>query len=631
MSASTLPPTPDLGPLTADYDVVGELGSKSSARILIATRKSTSGNRRDDDGRVLIEIVRQPEGDESHALQHLASDVKTLSGLRHRRLAPTLEGRWLAGDTAFAIVRERIDDPTLADRLAQTGAFTNTRTAAILREVHGLMEWAREQQIVHRHVTPDRIFLEPVSDKVRIAFAAGPLPRIRTREPQMVDALAIVRLAVSMLTGQRDAGGRSLAELRPDLPERLLEETAALLKDPSSGIDVASYLVLIGMADPVAAGETERDRIRAEVLEEQRVEREKLANERAEFERVKETERRALAAEAEELRRVFAEEQATLQNHVAEAQQSLDAERVRMQRILAEERAALALKHEKLEQEATARQTALERAAAADRESLEELRTKIRLAGEREIERKRAMALEDMSDAEIRLETGELATPAFVRPYIASLDKITYRSGDPLAAETVRRAPTLPESTRLEEVVDDITAPRRKAMAWRRWLIPSGIAAAAVIAAAATIVVVGQRTSSAAAVHRAVRTTTVSVTSARPAPTTVTPSIATPLRHDTAHVATSPAELAAAQQWLDSIRVANPIDMEWALLQSAASERRAARAREPGRRIAAIIGDSSARAARAARDTGARGESGEAHAAPDTTRQESAVAPEPAP
>jgi len=592
MSDPTQTSSIDLAPITADYDIVGELGNDQSARILIATRKPDTVRRRDDDSRVHIEIVTKPEGDEAHALDHLASDVKTLSGLRHRRLVSVLEGRWLGAD-AFAVVRERVDDPSVSERLAQGETFTNTRTAAILREVHGLLEWARGQDIVHRVVTPDRIFLEPKSDRVRVSFAAGPIPRVRTSLPVTDDALAVVRLAVAMLAGNRDLNEtreHSLAELRPDLPERLLEQTASLLENPTADIDVPSYLALIGMADPVAEGETERDRIRAEVLEEQRVEREKLASERADFEKDKAEERRALAAEGEELRRVFAEEKAKLEREFTDAQAALDAERARMQRILADERSALAMKQEELEREFAARVAAVERAAAVDRASIEELRNKIREAGEREVERKRAMALEEIDDAEIRLDTGELATPEFVRPYIASLDKITFRNNDPLAPEAVRPSPKLPETTRLTEVVDELKLPRRKPIQWRKWLVPGGIAAAVIIALTSTLLFArgAQRQPPP---HRV--TTSTAGALAKPATTPAAGAVgpaATPARPAPTYVMPSPAEAEAARQWLDSLRQASPVDMEWAVLQSEAAERRFARTR--------VVTDS-ARAARA--------------------------------
>ena len=275
MADSTRTTEPDLTSLTSDFDIVGELGTRPRTQYLIATRKTPQDKRRDDKDRVLVEVFHPPEGDESHALDHLASDTKLLSGLRHRRLVSIVEGRWLGPD-AFAVIREYVDDPSVADLLARGNSFTNTRIAAILREVHGVLQWAREQDVVHRQITADRLFLEPTSDRVRVTFGAGPLQRVRTTDSTTEDVLTVVRLAVAMLTGgitPDEAEGRSVAELRPDLPDRLFEETERLLKEPATDEELTLYLALIGMADPVAEGETERDRIRAELVEEQRVER----------------------------------------------------------------------------------------------------------------------------------------------------------------------------------------------------------------------------------------------------------------------------------------------------------------------------------------------------------------------
>src|SRR3954462_13707921 len=137
MPDSTRTSEPVYTALADEFDIVGELGGAPGTRFLIATRKSVDGKRRDDPGRVIIEIVRSPEGDESHALDHVASDTKLLSSLRHRRLVPILEGRWV-GDDAFAVVREQVDHPSVAAPVARGDPLTNVRTAAILREVHGL-------------------------------------------------------------------------------------------------------------------------------------------------------------------------------------------------------------------------------------------------------------------------------------------------------------------------------------------------------------------------------------------------------------------------------------------------------------------------------------------------------------
>src|SRR5215216_1689523 len=107
MPRSTSSTELDLTAIAADYDIVGEHARGARTHYLIATRKGVVGKRRDDSSRVLIEIVRPPEGDESHALDHLASDTKLLSNLRHRRLVSILAGKWLSDD-AFAVVREYV-------------------------------------------------------------------------------------------------------------------------------------------------------------------------------------------------------------------------------------------------------------------------------------------------------------------------------------------------------------------------------------------------------------------------------------------------------------------------------------------------------------------------------------------
>jgi serine/threonine protein kinase len=492
MADSTRISDPDLSALTGDFDIVGELGGRGRTQYLIATRKTPAGKRREDTDRVLVEVVGPPEGDESHALDHLASDTKLLSGLRHRRMVSIVEGRWLGAD-AFAVIREYVDDPSVADLLARGDTFTNTRIAAILREVHGVLQWAREQDVIHRHVTPDRLFLEPTSDRVRVTFGAGPLQRVRTTDPTTEDVITVVRLAVAMLTGgisEEEAEGKSVAELRPDLPDRLFEETERLLNEPATDAELTLYLALIGMADPVAEGETERDRIRAELVEEQRVEREKLAAERADLDRLVAEERQKLANEGEELRSAFAQEKAKLEREYAAEQRLLAAERAEMQRIIAAERAELLAKREAMQRELDARIAEVERAAAADRARIEAVREQIQRAGEAELERKRAMALEDLDDAELRLHTGNYATPTFIAPELAPFPKLVFERDDHLKVGDKSNTPTLStEPWSVNNVVEKLRSPRREPIRWRRWAVRGGIAATILMAAGSAVVI----------------------------------------------------------------------------------------------------------------------------------------------
>jgi hypothetical protein len=426
----------------------------------------------------------------------------------------------------------------VADLLARGDSFTNTRIAAILREVHGVLQWARQQDVVHRRVTTDRLYLEPTSDRVRVTFGAAPLQRVRTMDATSEDVVTVVRLAVAMLTGgvePEDEEGRTFADLRPDLPARLFDETERLLAEPATDSDLTLYLALIGMADPVAEGETERDRIRAEIIEEQRVEREKLAKERADLDRVIAEERRKLAEEGEELRAAFTLEKSKLEREFAAAQRLLAAERAEMQRIVAAERAELQTKRTALLREIDTRLADIERAAADDRAKIEELRVNIQKAAELELERMRATALEDLDDSEIRIHTGRYATPKFVAPKLAPFPELAFRREEHLKEGNPIHEPALPaEPWSVMKVTQKLRAPRRKPIRWRRWGVRGGIAAAILITAAAAVMVesrspgfadtlrAGQRVEPAPQAARATPTTTQAAGPTQ-APTAVAP------------------------------------------------------------------------------------------------------------
>lgn len=545
----------DLSPLSADYEIVGEQDGLDGVRRYVATRKGDTAKRRDDQPGVLITIFRTPKGDEANALSHLAADTQLLARLAHRRLIPVIEGRWL-GDDSYAVVTRRVAEPSLADRLASGETFTTPRIAAILRDVNGLLEWAREQRVVHRAVTPANIFLEPKTDRVRVSFAVEPLRRIR-HSAEDDDARTIARLAVAMLTGQPDPesyDGKALVELRPGLPERLGEATDELLSEKHAGTpsDVAAYIAMIGMADPLAEGESERDRIRAEILEEQRVEREAIATARFNFERMMEQEREKLAHDRAELERTIAEERARLECAATE-------EREKLQRALESERAALAARRAELERAVAEQRAAMERAVEEDHRQLERLRAELKRAGEHEVELKRQAALEDITDDESTLDAPKFEAPRFLAPPLAPLDPLIFDDTTLLHSDApVDFAPP----KELDEKLDEVSEYSRPAgpTSKQRW----AIASAAVLAILLVVSV------SAALISR--HTTRITSTSAGTiaAPATGAPA-AKPIVTAPVIVAAPAADslsaggggvssrTATAAQWMDSLREANPL------------------------------------------------------------------------
>jgi hypothetical protein len=545
----------DLSPLSADYEIVGEQDGVDGVRRYVATRKGDTAKRRDDQPGVLITVFPTPEGDEANALSHLAADTQLLARLAHRRLIPVIEGRWL-GDDSYAVVTRRVAEPSLADRLASGETFTTPRIAAILRDVNGLLEWAREQRVVHRAVTPANIFLEPKTDRVRVSFAVEPLRRIR-HSAEDDDARTIARLAVAMLTGQPEPqsyDGKTLVELRPGLPERLGEATDELLSEKHAGTpsDVAAYIAMIGMADPLAEGESERDRIRAEILEEQRVEREAIATARFNFERMMEQEREKLAHDRSELERTIAEERARLECAATE-------EREKLQKVLETERAAMAAKRTELERTVAEQRAAMERAVEEDRRQLERLRAEIKRAGEREIELKRQAALEEITDDESTLDAPEFEAPRFLAPPLAPLDPLVFDDTTPLHSDAPMDFAPAKE---LDEKLDEVSEYSRPAgpTTRQRWAIASAAVLAILLVVSVSAALISRHTARITSTSAGVIAPAATKTPATAAPIVTAPVIvAAPAADSVSANGDDAARTAVAAQWMDSLREANPL------------------------------------------------------------------------
>jgi hypothetical protein len=283
------------------YELLAELDAREGSRVL-------SAKRREDGHDVLIVVARkvdQTEQSRRSALDLFAADVKLLGTLEHRALVPIFDGRWIEPD-GFAVVSEEIRWPSLAELLARGEEFSCPRIASVLREINGLLEWARGQSVVHRWLSTDTIFLEPGTDRVLASFLVRALP-LEGGLDARVDARTIAELARSMLAPnipEKEAAGASLGQLRPALPQRLVEQTDTLLGPtlPSGEPpDMTSYIALVAMADSVHAGEEEADRLRTAFDAERQAATEQLAAERAELDRLAADQTRSLGEERERL------------------------------------------------------------------------------------------------------------------------------------------------------------------------------------------------------------------------------------------------------------------------------------------------------------------------------------------
>jgi hypothetical protein len=383
MSSTQAPQSQPLASLEDSYSIVGELRARDGSRFYI-------GKRKDDGTDVLISVVGSPKGDQRNALSHLAADTKLLVGHRHRNLIRILDGRWV-GDDAFAVISARVASPTLRELLDRGEVLSPPRIASILREINGVLEWAREQRVIHRGVTTDTLYLDPKTDRILVSFAVRPMSITGMGDTVEDDARTIGRLAWSMLaraSEDPEQSEESLATLRPDLPKRVVEQTEALLGNGSSAAfpKVLDYVSSIAMADALMVAEIETAHMEAVLLDELNEERTLWSAERELIEQEYDRKSKQMMKEKEELEHDIAEERASLAARRQELERTTAEEREKLLRSIAKEREEM---EKKLADERAAfdsRQRSLERKVADERASLESRRVEL----ERKVSEERA-------------------------------------------------------------------------------------------------------------------------------------------------------------------------------------------------------------------------------------------------
>ncbi len=230
---------PDLAKLEPDYQILTELHRSGDSVTYLARHL---GLNRD----VTATVFRAPGGDGS-ALYQFASDAQLLTKARHSNVIPVIEGRWLDTDT-FAIVHARVRGSTLDQLVGAFGPMPQARVAETVDSIESALEWARKNGVVNRHVDAENVVVQQGSGRVLLAFSprAGAADAVPDR---CADARTIGRLTWQMLAGRNPETSpkESLAELRPELASRLVEETNAMMNCRRDGAvpDVAAFITLL--------------------------------------------------------------------------------------------------------------------------------------------------------------------------------------------------------------------------------------------------------------------------------------------------------------------------------------------------------------------------------------------------
>ncbi len=323
-------PNPDLRALERNYEIVGELRGAPDTHRFVAHRRS-------DGAEVMITVVRAPKDDASNALAHLASDTQLLSNLSHARVPRVHFGQWL-GAEAYAVISDPVHGPPLAESVSRGEQFADARVALILRDVVGVLDWARSHGIVHRKVTPETLWFESGTERVIVSFAPARIP-ISGVPDARGDARTIGVLAWSMLAGRRyddrdDKANPPLAELCPKLARRIADATEEMIRSESEdGVpDVSAYLALVSSGDVLRRAEIEMAALQSDFAERHRIALAKYENQRAEIEAAAAEHAARLAAERAAFERLVRERQEQL----AAIRSDLDKQRVEIARRLSD-------------------------------------------------------------------------------------------------------------------------------------------------------------------------------------------------------------------------------------------------------------------------------------------------------
>lgn len=244
-------PTPELSKLETDYQILTELHRSDGAHTYLARHLVLNRD-------VTITVVR---GENALALRQLAADAIRLTTSRHPNIVPVVEGRWLDAET-FAVVHARVRGSTL-DQLASAvdGTTPLARVGDTLRQVNDALTWARNNEVVHRHIIADDLIFQQGSGRVLVSLS--PLPSVLHGAPEAVaaldqcaDARTIGELAFVLLSGQpRGTSMQPLGAVRPDLPPAIVDGVQRLMRCTPTDrtIDVPAFLALFGAGTAAAA------------------------------------------------------------------------------------------------------------------------------------------------------------------------------------------------------------------------------------------------------------------------------------------------------------------------------------------------------------------------------------------
>ena len=484
----------DLSALSDKYELVGEYAA-------LGQNRRYPGRRREDGRDVLITVLRAaPDVAQGKAVAQYAADANLMASLSHPNIPQVFEGRWVGND-AFALVTDRIHGVTLAEML-RGDRIEKPRLADILADVAGVLEWARNERLSHRDVSPDSIWIERGTNRVFVTLSPTEAPKTNRPDPRD-DARTIGMLAKTALTAKpmTDEHDGTLISMRPDLPQRVADATeklaACTINDETP--DVSAYLASLAMADAIKEGEVEVARLESEFRAQMKAEREKWEAEQQACQLANEEQAKKFAEERAEYERRSAKEREQL----ATARAEIDKRREEVQLARKElDEARAAYKERKGALEARAKQVdkhmaelekqkrALERRAAELEQRNLELQQFAALAASgaaEEIAQRPTMEVKAVDPIELDVETPPQDDVSVVEEAVEAEEEV--KAWTPIETDEPWAIPLESDEPVHALQYEAAAVPEKEPRKRPAWAVPAGVAAAVLLLGGAAFAV----------------------------------------------------------------------------------------------------------------------------------------------
>ncbi len=141
----------EISELTADYEILGELGRGGMAIVYLARDRQLGRE-------VAIKVIHAAAGSDAETIARQLVEARTVAQLQHPNVVAIYAVKRLS-TLGLALVMQYIPGRTLERAMREDGAFTPERTESVLTDIAAALAYAHARGVIHRDIKPDNIFL----------------------------------------------------------------------------------------------------------------------------------------------------------------------------------------------------------------------------------------------------------------------------------------------------------------------------------------------------------------------------------------------------------------------------------------------------------------------------------------